>query len=87
MNELGKQYRLGKIDAGMDAKIKSADNAYRNAAAVAQITLEAYKINGQGDVTQTLVAVRNAVSALVDILATYTNASAEYKQLSKATKL
>lgn len=87
MNELGKQYRLGKIDAATDKKIDEVDKKYREAALVAERSLEIYKSTGQGDPKLIIQAVKLTVTELIDILSTYANASTQYKQLSTASKL
>jgi Flp pilus assembly secretin CpaC len=87
MNELGVQYRAGRITPEIDVKIAAADKAYRAAATEAQVVLEAYKATKIGDATQSLIAVKKAVMTLVDILALYTDATVQYKNLTKATKL
>lgn len=87
MNELGKQYRLGRVSADVDKKIADADKAYLAAAAVAQHSLEVYKATGQGDPKLILQSVKAAVTSLIDILATYADASKQYNQLAKAGKL
>jgi len=87
MNELGNQYRLGKISADVDKKIADADKAYLAAAEAAQRSLEVYKATGQGDPKLILASVKTTVTSLIDILASYANASVQYKQLEKASKL
>lgn len=87
MNELGKQYRLGKISADADKKIADADKAYLAAAETAQRALEVYKATGQGDPKLVLQSVKTTVTSLIDILASYANAGVQYKQLEKASKL
>lgn len=87
LNELGRQYRAGAFGKDVYDKIDKADAKYREAALVAQRALEVYKSTGQGDPKLILASVKDTVTSLVDILATYVNASAQYKQLSKATKL
>lgn len=87
MNELGKQYRLGKISADTESKIANADKAYLAAAETAQRSLEVYKATGQGDPKLILQSVKATVTSLIDILASYANAGVQYKQLEKASKL
>lgn len=87
MNELGRQYRAGKISPEVDRKIAQADKAYRDTTAVAQSVLETYKTSGNGDPVASITAVKNTVTVLIDILATYTDASTQYRNLSTATKL
>lgn len=87
MNELGKMYRAGKVSPDTDKKIADADKAYLAAAETAQRSLEVYKATGQGDPKVILTSVKNVVTSLIDILASYQNAAVQYNQLQKASKL
>ncbi len=59
----------GATTPAIDARVVTAHNQYRQAAAVAESALLAYKANGDpGSYTSALAAAKTAASGLVDII-------------------
>ena len=71
MRELAALSAQGRISPATDAKITQADDAYRTAAEITARALVAYKAGTSqpGDYAASLKAVKDAVSAILDILA------------------
>jgi len=87
MTEFGIHYRAGLISPEMDAKIGQVDAEYRSQALTAAAILRIHKETGQGDPTTTILLVKEQVSNLITLLATFQNTTLHTANLAKATKL
>jgi hypothetical protein len=84
-------YRAGKISEETDAKITKLDNEFKQAAKALELSLLAVKAGNETvDPTEKLLAVKEAVGQLIDILVPLAGSltTDKYKSnLEKATKL
>jgi hypothetical protein len=91
MKELASLHVQGRLPAGADAQIAAADAKYRAAVSVAEQALVAYKNGGSEEsYKNALLAVKAAITPLIDLVRTYSTAEKSAKlstALAKANKL
>ncbi len=87
MNELGAEFRAGRMSTETWLKVEQADLQYRTAAAAAEQSLVTYKATGQGNTADAIRVVKVSVSTLIELLAGFQSTAAHTKNLRKATDL
>ena len=77
----------GQTTVAFDAKVVQAHDAYRKAAATAQIALQTYKrTNDAKDFATALSAARDGALPLIDLIASILNPTAGVKLQNQLTK-